>query len=121
MKTVKCSECNEEIPINSIVCPKCNTRCLSTKSRITAIILSFCLGIFGAHNFYLGFINKGLVSLACTTLSIILIIAGIFNNQLVFWMIGLVLLIFVFIYAVFEGVLLIKKIIFRDAKGKRLK
>ena len=75
-----CPKCGKEIVEGSVFCPACGssinetkeiqqpvsvinenqpkssmlTKTLSEKSRLCAFLLAFILGVFGAHNFYLG-------------------------------------------------------------------
>lgn len=119
MKTCKCQECGEEIPASSIVCPKCNARCLSERKRNVAVVLSICLGIFGVQNFYLWHFKSGSAQLGCTILGGILLGLGLGNNQ-AFLIIGIILLALTFIVGIVEGILIYTKVIGRDAKGKRL-
>lgn len=119
MKTVKCQECGEEIPASSIVCPKCNARCLSARKRNVAAILSICLGLFGVQSFYLYHFKSGSAQLGCTILGAVLLGLGLGGNQTLL-IIGVILLVGVFVFGVVEGILLYTKVIGRDAKGKRL-
>jgi len=121
MKTVKCSNCGAEIPKNSIICPNCKQRCLSSRKNITATIFAFCLGFLGIHNFYLGFYDRAGLELGMTTLGVLFIILGLVKTFSVFWICGIIMIGLVFIAGVTEAVLLIKKVINRDGLGKRLR
>jgi len=51
-----CSECGEIIKIKAEICPKCGVRQKNIEgvSKIALLLLTFFLGGFGAHKFYLG-------------------------------------------------------------------
>lgn len=54
---------NEQYNLDTQYSPK-------RKSKIIAGLLAFFLGAFGVHNFYLGFIGKGVAQLLITLLSL---------------------------------------------------
>lgn len=119
MKTTKCLECGQEIPASSIVCPKCNARCLSSKKKNVAAVLSICLGLFGVQNFYLGYKTSGFAEIASTALGVLLIWLGATSNT-TFLVLGILLVALIFIIGVVEGILIATKVIGRDSSGKRL-
>lgn len=52
-----CSGCGKPVHKTAVACPNCGARqagAVGTKSRVTAAVLAFFLGGFGAHKFYLG-------------------------------------------------------------------
>jgi len=51
-----CSECGKIIKIKAEICPKCGVRQKNTEgvSKTALLLLTFFLGGFGAHKFYLG-------------------------------------------------------------------
>ena len=59
-----CKNCAAEISNQAITCPKCGepTGYIngSNKSKVTAILLCFFLGAFGAHRFYVGKIGSAI-------------------------------------------------------------
>lgn len=60
-----CSGCGKPVHKTAAACPNCGARqaTVGTKSRITAALLAFFLGGFGAHKFYLGNVGWGLIYL----------------------------------------------------------
>ena len=61
-----CGECGKAIKAKAEICPNCGVRQLGAsngKNRITAALLAFFLGGFGAHKFYLGRVGQGLLYL----------------------------------------------------------
>lgn len=54
-----CVKCGTPITPGATVCRYCGISTVPVKSRKTAIILAFTLGMFGAHNFYLGYTKEG--------------------------------------------------------------
>lgn len=55
---VFCRGCGKEIHSSAMSCPSCGaiqrSATVGNRSRITAALLAFFLGAFGAHKFYLG-------------------------------------------------------------------
>ena len=52
-----CSGCGRPVHKTAAACPNCGARLAAaggTRSRVTAALLAFFLGGFGAHKFYLG-------------------------------------------------------------------
>jgi TM2 domain-containing membrane protein YozV/Tfp pilus assembly major pilin PilA len=49
-----CSVCNAVIPLLDEFCPKCGVRQRKPANKTTLLLLTFFLGGFGAHRFYLG-------------------------------------------------------------------
>lgn len=72
------------------------------KTRTTAAVLAIFFGMFGVHNFYLGFYQKAAFQLCLTLLSFFL-----FSPMIALW--GIV-----------EGILIISNNIDKDAKGNLL-
>lgn len=67
---VYCRGCGSGIHDSALSCPKCGAvqrsqtgSIASDKNRVTAAVLAFFLGGFGAHRFYLGHIITGLIYL----------------------------------------------------------
>lgn len=63
-----CHACGAQIDAEAAICTQCGVRQkgggqVGNKSRVTAALLAFFLGGFGAHKFYLGRIGWGLVYL----------------------------------------------------------
>ena len=62
-----CRGCGKEIHDSALSCPHCGAPNWSVsttgKSRVTAILLAFFLGGFGAHKFYLGQVGLGILYL----------------------------------------------------------
>ena len=71
-----CRYCAAPLAEGSEVCPVCGKTTAQPgprRSRVLAGILALTLGIFGAHNFYLGHRPKGLTQLVMRT------VGGIFS------------------------------------------
>ena len=69
-----CSNCGERIDPNAAVCIYCGTSCsrpvpANAKSRIAAALFAFFLGTIGVHNFYLGYVGKGIAQVLITVLT----------------------------------------------------
>ncbi|AHB72568.1 hypothetical protein P262_p1087 (plasmid) [Cronobacter malonaticus] len=65
MSMVFCRGCGKEIHESARACPQCGATQFTggNKNRISAALLAFFLGGFGAHKFYLGKIGQGLLYL----------------------------------------------------------
>ncbi|EKM5066017.1 NINE protein [Cronobacter turicensis] len=71
MSMVFCRGCGKEIHESAKACPQCGATqvAAASKNRLSAALLAFCLGGFGAHKFYLGKLGQGLLYLFfCWTL-----------------------------------------------------
>ncbi|XTZ38308.1 NINE protein [Salmonella enterica] len=62
---VFCRGCGKELHSTAKACPHCGAsqNIGGSKSKITAALLAFFLGGFGAHKFYLGKIGQGILYL----------------------------------------------------------
>ncbi|ELY3611370.1 NINE protein [Cronobacter sakazakii] len=65
MSMVFCRGCGKEIHESARACPQCGATQFTggNKNRISAALLAFFLGGFGAHKFYLGKIGQVLLYL----------------------------------------------------------
>ncbi len=74
-KTSYCANCGSELNPGQDICLKCGVRVNKTpangegKSKIAAGLLGIFLGVFGVHNFYLGYTGKAVAQLLITVLS----------------------------------------------------
>lgn len=74
-----CSNCGNEISDKAAVCVKCGVpvnaqgaQALageSNKSRLAYILLGVFLGALGIHNFYAGYVGRGIAQLSLTLLT----------------------------------------------------
>lgn len=75
-----CSRCGAKLPENSSFCSECGnnlgtnvqnvtTSSAQPKSKIVAGLFGIFLGIFGVHNFYLGYTGKAIAQLLISILS----------------------------------------------------
>ena len=68
---VRCSECGKQISDKARTCPNCGTPIgtggravsVSKRKRTVALFLALILGLFGAHNAYLGYKKKFYIEL----------------------------------------------------------
>lgn len=89
-----CTNCGDQIDVNAVICPKCGVQIAGTteeKSPILALILSIFFP--GIGQFYNGQPKKG----------ILLIIAAIISVALFIIMIGAVLYLIVWVYALYDA------------------
>lgn len=89
---------NGTVPQNGVV-----YTAAQQKSKITAGILGIMVGAFGVHNFYLGYVGKGVAQLLLTLLS-----CGAFTPITTIW-------------ALIEGIMILVGSISTDGKGIPLK
>jgi len=80
------------------------------KSKIAAALLAFFFGMFGVHNFYLGYTGKAVTQLILT----------LFGIPLSFIIIGVPILSAVGIWALIEMIFLLCGVIKVDGHGRRL-
>lgn len=71
-----CQNCGVELNEQQDVCLKCGVRIIkqkninpNAKSKLAAGLLGIFLGVFGVHNFYLGYTGKAVAQLLITLLS----------------------------------------------------
>lgn len=108
-----CPKCGKEIPDNSTFCPDCGSKIKSdavvttanaapsdSKSSVVAGLLGIFLGVYGVHNFYLGYTGKAVAQLILGVLLVTCPISAI-------W--GLI-----------EGIMLLTGAINVDGKGRPL-
>ena len=109
-----CSNCGKEVDEKAYVCLSCGAKIEpaiqntvnsnpDAKSKIVAGLLGIFLGVFGVHNFYLGYTGKAVAQLLITILS-----CGFLAIVSEIW--GLI-----------EGILILVGDISVDAKGVALK
>ena len=106
-----CSNCGKELMEGADVCLSCG-KIISTpqirnanpagKSRVAAGLLGIFLGIFGVHNFYLGYNGKAIAQLLITVLSLFIL-------SIVTW-----------IWSLVEGIQILTGTINTDAQGNPL-
>jgi TM2 domain-containing membrane protein YozV len=108
-----CSNCGSTIHANAEFCTHCGTATNKKvqygeeqKSKIAAGILGILLGVFGVHNFYLGYTHKAIAQLLLGTVGVILCGLGPVASGV--W--GLV-----------EGIMILTGSIDTDGKGVPLK
>ena len=84
-KTMLCPDCGKELSSKAIMCPNCGCSfgtnhnqaiANGAKSKVCAALLAFFLGVFGAHNFYLGYTGKAVAQLLLGTIGCILLFLG---------------------------------------------
>lgn len=103
-----CSNCGKELKDNADVCLHCgkivNNISFNTgvKSKLIAGLLGIFVGVFGVHNYYLGYNKKATTQLLITVLSF-----GILSFVSAIW--GLI-----------EGIQILSGTINTDADGKPL-
>lgn len=101
-----CKQCGKEIVNEAIVCVHCGvatgTVSISTgsKSRIGYVLFGIFLGCFGIHNFYAGYVGRGLAQLLITIFA---------------WWLALIPVFIVWVWAIVEVCVVTK-----DARGRLL-
>ena len=106
-----CSNCGNEVTPGASICVNCgcaleavsNVDTSAQKSRLVAGILGIFLGVFGVHNFYLGYTGKAVAQLLNSVLSCFTL-AGVSE-----------------IWGLIEGILVLTNKDSKDAKGNPLK
>lgn len=82
-----CPNCGSRTDPNAVICVKCGAgfsqflgEGTAHKSRLVAGLLGIFLGVFGIHNFYLGYNKKAVAQLLITVLTF-----GIFSFVSAIW------------------------------------
>lgn len=109
-----CPNCGNELIDNPDVCVKCGKMLSSnanagSKNKMVAAILAFFLGVYGAHNFYLGYTSKAVTQLVLTIVGLILCVIFI----------GAFVVMAVAIWAFIEFIMILTGSI-KDADGNEL-
>lgn len=107
-----CRQCGKEIHDEAVVCVNCGVPTEKyaavdpeSKSKIGAGLLGIFLGVWGVHNFYLGYTGKAVAQLLLGTVGVILIFGPIVSG----------------IWGLVEGIMILTGSINVDASGKKLK
>lgn len=110
-----CHSCSQPIASDAAVCLHCgvpNKKAANqnSKSKIAAGLLAIFLGVYGVHNFYLGYTKKAVTQLVLTIVGIVLscVIVGVF------------IIIGVAIWTLIEGIMIFTGNINTDANGNPL-
>ena len=106
-----CANCGKELTDEQDICLNCGVRVKKSttssdpnaKSKLAAGLLGIFLGVFGVHNFYLGFTGKAVAQLLITVLS-----CGILSPVSAIW--GLI-----------EGIMILSSNDYKDADGNTLR
>ncbi len=116
-----CPNCGNPIAPNQVVCTNCGVALQQTtnvangnsKSKVVAGILGIFFGVFGVHNFYLGFILPAVLQLCLT---IIFIILGCCTGGIT-WLGNLI----IFVWSFIEAILMLCGVYKVDGHGVPLK
>ena len=135
-----CPFCGTQVTPEQKICMNCgiemeNYGTVAVKSKIAAGLLALFLGVYGVHNFYLGYYKRAGVQLGLVIASYIMLFSSIFGVALSNpYMIDqaaigfvVVMLLFVLIisavgiWAFVEAILIFCGKINKDGKGRRIK
>ena len=106
-----CANCGKELTDEQDICLNCGVRVKKSttssdpnaKSKLAAGLFGIFLGVFGVHNFYLGFTGKAVAQLLISVLS-----CGILSPVSAIW--GLI-----------EGIMILSSNDYKDADGNTLR
>ncbi len=82
----------------------------NNKQKLVAGLLAIFLGVYGVHNFYLGYTKKAVIQLVCTLVGLVLSII----------IIGVFVVFGIAIWALVEGIMIFTGKIATDAQGNPL-
>lgn len=135
-----CPFCGAQTTPGQKICMNCGVEMdhygeVGVKSKIAAGLLGIFLGVFGVHNFYLGYIKKAVIQLVSVIGSYIIYFLFIFSTLFsdpylsdesvgalalgTFFII--MIIVGIRIWSFIEGILILCGKIDRDGKGRRLK
>lgn len=78
MALIYCRECGAKYSSRARACPSCGYQSFNPEKSIAIyLLLAWFFGIFGAHKFYVGKTNQGIVMLIMGTFGWLLIIPGL--------------------------------------------
>ena len=69
---IRCLDCGQQISTRAEVCPYCG-RPISTvpsKNRVAFVVFGLIFGCLGIHNFYVGYIGRGIAQLLISVMSL---------------------------------------------------
>lgn len=110
-----CANCGNPVNPGAAVCMTCGVSTAPApqtggKSKMVAGLLGIFLGVFGVHNFYLGYTTKAVIQLVCSIVGIILSCIGI----------GALVVFGIEIWGFIEGIMILCGKIDKDGKGNLL-
>lgn len=110
-----CHNCGKPVAADTAVCMNCgvpNKKPVpaNAKSKVAAGLLAIFLGNFGVHNFYLGYVGKAVTQLVLTILGIPLCCV----------LIGVLMILAAWVWALIEGIMIFTGSINTDADGNPL-
>ena len=117
--TPTCANCGVELAAGMAFCPNCGNpvktatatvmpqecEVVGEKSKLTAGLLGIFLGVFGVHNFYLGYTGKAIAQLLLGTVGLCCGIGPLVSG----------------IWGLIEGIMILAGSIKKDGNGKLLK
>jgi len=135
-----CPFCGEQVTSEMKICMNCGVEMehygqVGVKSKIVAGLLGIFLGLYGVHNFYLGYVKKAVVQLAMVIISYVMYFASLFSMTGDFMMISeydvlgalgtivifALVMLAVRIWTFVEAILILCGKIDKDGKGRSLK
>lgn len=111
-----CHNCGNPLPPQATVCLTCGVPTTPMvmgegKSKIAAGLLGIFLGVYGVHNFYLGYTSKAVTQLVLAIVGMVLVCVGI--GVFIVWGVA--------IWGLVEGIMILAGKINVDARGIPLK
>ena len=135
-----CPFCGAQTTSGQKICTNCGVEMdhygeVGVKSKIAAGLLGIFLGVFGVHNFYLGYIKKAVIQLVGVLGSYIVYFSFIFSMIIsdpymsdesagalaLGTFLVIMIIVGIRIWSFVEGILILCGKIDRDGKGRRLK
>ena len=133
-----CPFCGNQMPPGGHICMNCGVDTMqygmptSNKSKVVAGLLAFLMGVLGVHNFYLGYVKKGVIQVVGYVLAMVLYIGGIMTTEIstdgtvimlgmLVGIAGFFIAIAIGIWVLVEAIMLLSGKINKDGKGNLLK
>lgn len=116
-----CYNCGKPLTSGGVVCSNCGiankqSPAPGAKSKIAAGLLGIFLGVFGVHNFYLGYTVKAVIQLVLSVSAILICCCTFFIGAIF----SVMIIVGVWVWSLVEAIMILAGRIDTDAEGNSL-